>query len=57
MKKLICLVLSFVMIFSSLTVLASDEIKVVIDDKNLSMDQSPVIIDGRTLVPVRAIFE
>ena len=57
MKKLICLVLSLVMILSSVSVFAADEIKIVIDGKNLSMDQSPIIVDGRTLVPLRAIFE
>ena len=57
MKKIICLVLSLVMILSSVSVFAADEIKIVIDGKNLSMDQSPIIVDGRTLVPLRAIFE
>ena len=34
-----------------------NEIKVVIDDKNQSYDQMPQILNGRTLVPLRGIFE
>lgn len=35
----------------------SDEIKVTVDGRELGFtDQKPVIIDGRTLVPLRAIF-
>ncbi|MBQ3055685.1 MAG: hypothetical protein IJC88_06235 [Oscillospiraceae bacterium] len=33
------------------------EISVLLDDKKITFDQQPVIIDGRTLVPLRAIFE
>ena len=36
---------------------SSDEIKVVLDGKNLSFDVPPQIINGRTLVPLRVIFE
>lgn len=37
--------------------LQSDGIKVVVNGSYLSFDQPPVIINGRTLVPLRAIFE
>lgn len=37
--------------------LDSDLIPVQIDGNYVDFDQSPVIIDGRTLVPLRAIFE
>ena len=33
------------------------EIKVLLNDKNIDFDVLPQIIDGRTLVPLRAIFE
>ena len=36
---------------------ANDEVKVFLDGKELVFDQPPVIEDGRTLVPLRAIFE
>lgn len=36
---------------------AASTIKVTLDGKKLSFDQDPVIIDERTLVPLRGIFE
>ena len=59
MKKFLCLVLSLLMIISSfnLVVLAEDEIKVIVNGNALVMDQNPIIVEGRTLVPLRAIFE
>ncbi|MBQ3023528.1 MAG: hypothetical protein IJD91_09505 [Clostridia bacterium] len=36
---------------------ATDEITILIDGEKLVCDQPPVIIEGRTLVPMRAIFE
>jgi len=35
----------------------SDEIKIKLNDKLLEMENKPVIVDGRTLVPLRVIFE
>lgn len=35
----------------------TDEVKVVLNGTRLEFDQSPVIENGRTLVPMRAIFE
>ncbi len=32
-------------------------IKVILNDQNIKFDQPPIIEDGRTLVPLRAIFE
>ena len=59
MKKIISLILCVAMIFSCFTfaAFANDEISIIIDGKKLTMDQNPVIVDGRTLVPLRAIFE
>lgn len=59
MKKLITL---FLTAFLTLTVMAfhvsaADEIKVVLDGKEISFDQPPVIVNDRTMVPMRAIFE
>lgn len=36
---------------------AEKEITVYVNDEKIEFDQPPVIIDGRTLVPMRAIFE
>ncbi|MBE7053621.1 MAG: hypothetical protein E7391_05025 [Ruminococcaceae bacterium] len=59
MKKLISLALCLVMLVScfSFNAFAETEISIIINGKKLTMDQNPVIIDGRTLVPLRAIFE
>ncbi len=61
MKRLLSLVLSVLMILalfvSNSVVLADDSIKVVIDGVNQTYDVMPVIEEGRTLVPMRAIFE
>ena len=37
--------------------LSEDGIKILVDGEKLICDQPPVIINGRTLVPMRAIFE
>ncbi|MCD8181119.1 MAG: copper amine oxidase N-terminal domain-containing protein [Firmicutes bacterium] len=57
-KKILSAALMTVMIFSSLTVVhCEDEIKILLDGAQLEFDVPPQIIDGRTLVPMRAIFE
>lgn len=57
MKKIIVfLTLLLSMVFVS-SVLAGDEIGLNIDDKTIKGDVAPQIIDGRTMVPVRTIFE
>ena len=57
MKKVISLVLSIVMVLSMTTVFADADINVTIDGKAQNYDVMPVIENGRTLVPMRAIFE
>ena len=61
MKRLLSLVLSVLMILalsvSNSVVLADDSIKVVIDGANQTYDVMPVIVNDRTLVPMRGIFE
>ena len=58
MKKLFTLFLLIVLIFSFNTItFADDTIKVVIDGSYVDFDVEPQIIDGRTMVPIRAIFE
>ena len=60
MKKLIGLVLCIVIvagILGSAIVFANDEIGVYVNGQRLSFDVHPVIVDDRTLVPMRAIFE
>ena len=60
MKKAFILLVCIMMVISSAVTLntyAADDIKVVIDNENQSYDQMPVIMNDRTLVPLRGIFE
>ena len=57
-KKVLGLILSLTMILSLMpTVLAEDEIKITYNGEIIETDTPPVIVDGRTLVPARAVFE
>ena len=59
MKKLVCLLLCFVIFAMPVMSLAQEaEIKVFLNGTALEFpDAKPVIKDGRTIVPMRAIFE
>ena len=59
MKKIVSFFVSFMMIFSMLTVVsqAADEIQVRVDGQILDFDVPPQLIDGRTMVPLRVIFQ
>lgn len=50
----VCLIM---LLIFSLSVFASNEIKVSIDGEYLQFDVAPQIINDRTMVPLRAIFE
>lgn len=58
-KRLISLLLAFVLTFTGfvVVVLAENDIKVVLNGEELSFDVPPQSIDGRTMVPMRKIFE
>jgi len=52
------LVIGLICLASSVTVLANTPITVVVDGSRIDFEgQPPVIVDGRTLVPVRGVFE
>ncbi len=60
MKKILSALLVTVLILSSVMTLgamAADEIKIVIDGTPQTYDQMPVIVNDRTMVPLRGIFE
>ncbi len=57
MKKIICLLLCLVTVFSFATCFAADDVKVIVNGKEVVFDQKPIIDNNRTLVPLRAIFE
>lgn len=55
---LLCFILSLALtLIITSPVSASSDIKILIDGEPLTMDVAPIIVDGRTLVPVRAILE
>ena len=58
MKKIISLLLMVCLMLSvSVTTFASDTIYVTLDGSYIEFDVKPQIINGRTMVPIRAIFE
>ena len=60
MKRVICTLVAIMMMFSVLLphqVQANSGIRIYIDGTLLSTDQEPIIVNGRTLVPLRSIFE
>ena len=56
MKKITAFIMMFFVVLS-MTSFASDSIKVKLDGKTISFDVEPQIVEGRTMVPLRAIFE
>lgn len=58
MKKFLSIVLSVVMLFSLTTfALAEEDISVYVNARRVEFDVNPIIVEDRTLVPLRAIFE
>ena len=58
MKKLISVIIAAAVVISSFTaVLGDDEITVLLDGEKLEFDVQPQIINDRTMVPMRVIFE
>ena len=60
MKKVVSLLISIILILSSVVsfgVMADDGIKIIINSEPKTFDVMPQIIDGRTMVPMRGIFE
>ena len=59
MRKFICLILSFVLATSICCPIfaANESIDVFVDNQRIIFDVKPILIGGRTMVPLRAIFE
>lgn len=56
--KIVLALLMTIAIFIPITALAAeDDVKVYVNGEELAFDQPPIIENGRTLVPLRAIFE
>ena len=56
MKKTICILLTFLCLFS-LTSFAQSDITVLLNGQPLHFDVQPVMENNRVLVPLRAVFE
>jgi len=57
-KTIICFVTSLILTTCTIIpAMASDTIKVVVNNENVSFDVPPQVINGRTMVPMRTIFE
>lgn len=57
MKKLAAIILTGVMCLTGVSALADNEVKVYINSQELVTDVPAQIINDRTMVPMRAIFE
>ena len=58
-KSILCLLIAIVSIFtlSQGAFSAGEDVKVYLDGTELTFDTPPQIVDGRTMVPMRVIFE
>ncbi len=57
MKKTLALILAALLAFAALPALAEENVTVTVNGEAVYFDQPPIILDGRTLVPIRAVFE
>lgn len=57
MKRFLSLILSVFIIISGISVFAEDNVTVILDSQKLEFDVPPMLIDERTLVPMRKIYE
>lgn len=56
-KKILCILAVLFLSLRAVSVNAGEVLTVAVDEAKLAFDVPPVIIEGRTLVPLRAIFE
>lgn len=57
MKRIIGLFLVLIMVFSAVNCFADDDVTLQVNGKVIETDVPPIIVNGRTMVPFRAIFE
>ena len=56
-RRLISFLIAVLLLISICPAYAADEIKIYVNGNYLNSDVPPIIVDGRTLVPLRVIFE
>lgn len=57
MKKTVSIILALILVFSSFVCFADSDLTLKLDGNVLKTDVPPVIVNDRTMVPFRAIFE
>ena len=61
MRRLLSIALTFIMILSLYVAVCAEDlpepIKIFVDNEPVATDTSPIVINGLTMVPARAIFE
>lgn len=57
MKRFLIIILLIAALFLPSNTISKDEVKVLLDNKYLTFETAPFIENGRTLVPLRVIFE
>ncbi len=57
MKKFLLIILTIIMIFQNISIFAQKEISLYLDGEKIECNPSPVIINDRTMIPARALFE
>lgn len=57
MKRIVSVILAVIMVFSTLVVFADSDIILTVNGNVVNCDVPPIIVNGRTMVPFRAIFE
>ncbi len=57
MKKYLSGLLTGILLMISFTAYAASDIKLIINGQDITTEAQPIIVDGRTLVPARAIAE
>ncbi len=57
MKRFLLVLLSIIMIFQNISVFAEKEISLYLNGEKIACNPAPVIINDRTMIPARAVFE
>ena len=56
-KKIFSLIMVLILLIMTSNVFAAKAVNVTVNGVMVTFDQSPIIVDGRTLVPIRAVAE
>ena len=57
MKKVLMLILTITLLLNFVCIRADDGINLYLDGERITSNPSPIIVNSRTMIPVRAVFE